>query len=113
MSGCSPRARRSARVRCAVRSRISESDSGLPSSSASSSSGSCRPIIPAEDVARDFFGLSADKFVRKVSAGAIAFPLSAWKHRRNAPKASTSMTSPTIWTRDGRRRSRNVNSYRG
>jgi len=34
-----------------------------------------RPIIPAEDVARDFFGLSADKFVRKVSAGAIALPL--------------------------------------
>jgi len=34
-----------------------------------------RPIIPAEDVARDFFGLSADKFVRKVSAGVIALPL--------------------------------------
>ena len=34
-----------------------------------------RPIIPAEDVARDFFGLSTDKFIRKVSAGSIALPL--------------------------------------
>jgi hypothetical protein len=34
-----------------------------------------RPIIPAEDVARDFFGLSTEKFVRKVSAGDIALPL--------------------------------------
>lgn len=34
-----------------------------------------RPIIPAEDVARDFFGLTTDKFIRKVSAGDIALPL--------------------------------------
>ncbi len=34
-----------------------------------------RPIIPAEDVARDFFGLTTDKFIRKVSAGSIALPL--------------------------------------
>ncbi len=34
-----------------------------------------RPIIPAEDVAKDFFGLSTDKFIRKVSAGSIALPL--------------------------------------
>jgi hypothetical protein len=34
-----------------------------------------RPIIPAQDVARDFFGLSTEKFVRKVSAGDIALPL--------------------------------------
>jgi Pyocin activator protein PrtN len=34
-----------------------------------------RPIIPAQDIARDFFGLSTEKFVRKVSAGDIALPL--------------------------------------
>ena len=34
-----------------------------------------RPIVPAEDVARDFFGLTTEKFVRKVSAGDIALPL--------------------------------------
>lgn len=34
-----------------------------------------RPIIPAEDVAKDFFGLTTEKFVRKVSAGDIALPL--------------------------------------
>jgi Pyocin activator protein PrtN len=34
-----------------------------------------RPIIPAQDIARDFFGLSTEKFVRKVSAGEIALPL--------------------------------------
>lgn len=34
-----------------------------------------RPIIPADDVAKDFFGLTTDKFIRKVSAGIIALPL--------------------------------------
>lgn len=34
-----------------------------------------RPIIPADDVAKDFFGLTTDKFIRKVSAGVIALPL--------------------------------------
>ncbi|MDI6025884.1 pyocin activator PrtN family protein [Corticibacterium sp. UT-5YL-CI-8] len=34
-----------------------------------------RPIIPADDVAKDFFGLTTDKFIRKVSAGDIALPL--------------------------------------
>ena len=34
-----------------------------------------RPIISAEDVARDFFGLTTDKFLRKVSEGIIALPL--------------------------------------
>lgn len=34
-----------------------------------------RPVIPVEDIARDFFELSTDKFIRKVSAGAIAIPL--------------------------------------
>ncbi len=34
-----------------------------------------RPVIPVEDVARDFFELSTDKFIRKVSAGTIAIPL--------------------------------------
>jgi len=34
-----------------------------------------KPIIPADDVAKDFFGLSTDKFIRKVSAGHIALPL--------------------------------------
>jgi hypothetical protein len=34
-----------------------------------------RPVISAEDVARDFFELSTDKFIRKVSAGTIAIPL--------------------------------------
>lgn len=36
---------------------------------------SSRPVIPVEDVARDFFELSTDKFIRKVSAGTIAIPL--------------------------------------
>lgn len=34
-----------------------------------------RPIISADDVAKDFFGLTTDKFIRKVSAGEIALPL--------------------------------------
>lgn len=34
-----------------------------------------RPIIPVENVAKDFFGLTTEKFVRKVSAGDIALPL--------------------------------------
>ncbi|RVI01572.1 Pyocin activator protein PrtN [Sinorhizobium meliloti] len=34
-----------------------------------------RPIIPADEVAKSFFGLTTDKFVRKVSAGDIALPL--------------------------------------
>lgn len=34
-----------------------------------------RPIISADDVAKDFFGLTTDKFLRKVSAGVIALPL--------------------------------------
>lgn len=34
-----------------------------------------RPIIPAQDIARDFFGLNTEKFVRKVSTGDIALPL--------------------------------------
>lgn len=34
-----------------------------------------RPIVPAKDVAKDFFGLTTEKFVRKVSAGDIALPL--------------------------------------
>lgn len=34
-----------------------------------------RPVISAEDVARDFFGLTTEKFVRKVSDGDIALPL--------------------------------------
>ena len=34
-----------------------------------------RPIILAKDVANDFFGLTPEKFLRKVSAGDIALPL--------------------------------------
>lgn len=34
-----------------------------------------RPVIPADDVARDFFELSTEKFIRKVSSGHIALPL--------------------------------------
>lgn len=35
-----------------------------------------RPIIPAEDVCRDFFGhLDTAKFIRKVDAGDIDIPL--------------------------------------
>jgi Pyocin activator protein PrtN len=34
-----------------------------------------RPLIPADCVAKDFFGLTTDKFLRKVSAGDIALPL--------------------------------------
>lgn len=35
---------------------------------------SSRPIIPADEVAKSFFGPTTDKFVRKVSAGDIALP---------------------------------------
>lgn len=34
-----------------------------------------RPVISADDVAKDFFGLTTEKFIRKVSAGHIALPL--------------------------------------
>ncbi|KTQ96809.1 Pyocin activator protein PrtN [Aureimonas ureilytica] len=35
-----------------------------------------KPIIPVEDVCRDFFThLTAEKLVRKISAGEIAIPL--------------------------------------
>lgn len=33
------------------------------------------PLIPAERVASDFFGLSMDKFMRKTAAGEIPIPI--------------------------------------
>lgn len=34
-----------------------------------------QPVIPADQVARDFFDLTPEKFIRKVSAGEISLPL--------------------------------------
>ncbi|WP_346432312.1 pyocin activator PrtN family protein [Breoghania sp. L-A4] len=57
-----------------------------------------QPVISAEEVARDFFGLTKAKFVRKVTAGDIALPSFGWRRRGIARRACASTTSPHTWT---------------
>lgn len=45
-----------------------------------------RPVISAEDVAGDFFGLTTEKFVRKVSAGDMALPLLRMEAKQKCAK---------------------------
>lgn len=65
-----------------------------------------RRIIAAESVAKDFFFLTTEKFVRKVSPGTSPSLSFIWKSRRNARRVSTSTISPNAWTNLELQRSR-------
>lgn len=43
-------------------------------------------IVPADRVARDYFSLSTDKFLRKVSAGDIPLPLVRMERSQKAAR---------------------------